>query len=289
MNNPSLLGFIGLGSFSFSLFNVLVVLACVAIMAVVALPFAKTPRHGLSAKDYMVNGEFDAEKFMNDIGDLRTQINTLLAGLPPLEQYEAASEMSYGIRGLQRMAADFVELADGFRNNVQKFTTKVKATAVLEAETALLAKGDYVKKTDATAAQEAAVTAAKLEVKTELQTEQTATAEGETRRAKLVEDKVVTATVAAAIPIEFFKADGFEDRKTKLTARLGKVAEAKLTAEAFLAEMVAIPVDEAGDKIFNARLESAKSLVSATASRPAGTSLAGLGAKKDDPELVAMF
>lgn len=289
MNTLSTLGFIGLSSAS--IFPVLLVLASLSIFCIVALPLAHSGSLGLTAEQKKLTAEFSPDTFATQIKELESTVNAMLEGMPPLEQYENAAELSFAFRCLKQNAANFITLSQNLAAKAGAFFENAKASAEANAEAALIAKGDYVKKTDAQAAQEAAVTAAESRVKADLQLEQTATAECEARRAKLVEDKVVVATVAAAIPADFFKADGFDDRKAKLTARVAKLTEAKLTTEDFLAEMVALPFDEAGEKAFTARLASTQSLVAATASRSSGgINLAGLGGKKEaEVEVVAFF
>lgn len=246
--------------------------AAVALFLVgvgVTAPFSG-PMLGLTPKpgELPANAEFSPEGFQQQIAEMKARVNAMLAGLPPLEQFEAASEMAYGIRTLQRSAADLVEMHDVLTQRATKFAESVKVTAELAAEAKLLEGGEYLKKTDAEAAATTAADQREQTVRAAIAQEATEKAEITGRREKLVTDKVVTATVAASIPDDFFKTDGFEDRLVKLTARLGKITAEKLAhSEPFMAEMVALPLDEAGETNFTARLNSAKSLVSATASR----------------------
>ena len=253
-------------------------LALMTLMSVPLLPFARSVIcaivPALRRLEFPASAEFDPLAFSQFLVDLRAQINAVLQGMPPLEQFEASAELSYGLRSLQNTAASLMEMAEGLGAQMTKYTAALKTGAEAVAETALIAKGEYVKKTDAETAQTAAVAAKEAEVKASLQTAQTEQTEGEARRTKLVADKITTAVVAGALPIEFFKVDGYEGRIVKLAARLKKLTDAKLVAEPFVAEMVAIPLDDAGDKTFEARVTSVKSLISVTATRGSGGSAA---------------
>jgi hypothetical protein len=214
--------------------------------------------------------EMTPEAFVQMVQDLRAQVNAMLAGLPPLEQFESAQELAYAFRVLTTNAANMLELMESMRASMDQISQKVKVDAEKGAEAKLLEGKEYIKKADADAAATAAADQREKDVRAGLEDEAKALREGETRRTKLVADKVLSETAAKALPADFFKADGYEGRVSKLTARMAKLKAAKVDhAEPFVAEMLEVAFDEAGDKIVDRRIENVKSVVS-NASRSGG-------------------
>lgn len=268
------------------------------VMAITSLPFAQSPCFGIipsQLANYIstANAEITAEELTNIFVNLRAEINAMLSGLPPVEQFETAPELVYGLRTFRNAAAQFLEIQEAMSTAMKKYATQAQAKAEAAAEAALIAKGDYVKKTDAETAQATAVSTAEEKVRSDAKTEKETKDKVAAARAKLVTDKVVVLAVANAIPDEFFKEEGYSDRLTKLNARLKVLTDAKLTTEVFVSEMAAIPLDEAGETTFKARVESVKSLVGAKASRGPATPPAALGATPaatgDRPKISAFF
>lgn len=290
--------FIALGSLAVGVCFNWHVAGCVAAVALwpmapamLAGPFCDSPLYLGSYKVISLNGEFTPESFLNTVKQLHDQVNSMLAGLPPLEQFEASSELSYGLRCLRNSALNFVEMAAALDGVVKQYAAKITSQAEAAAEAKLLEKGEYVKKTDSEAAVQAAGEKKEKEVKDALEAENTAKTKVVAARAKLVEDKTCTQAVADALPADFFKDEGYADRVTKLTARLKKLTDEKLTADEFVAEMAALPLDEAGDKTFDARVKSVKSLVASSSSRAGSGSQAnplavGAGSGNQEPVLI---
>jgi cell division protein FtsB len=252
-------------------------------------PFCDTPAFIGQYKAIVMNAEFTPEGFAEAIRNLEAQINAMLGGLPPLEQYEAASELSYGMRCLRNSAANLITMSSSLSEAVKAYAAKVASQAEASAEAKLLEKGDYIKKTDSEAAVKAAAELKEKEVKDGIEAADAAKTKVLAARAKLVEDKTCTLAVANALPPDFFKEEGYADRVAKLTARLKKLTDDKLTADEFVAEMAALPLDEAGDKIFESRVKSVKSLVASSASRGAGgtqTNPLAVGAGKDTEQVL---
>jgi hypothetical protein len=151
---------------------------------------------------------------------------------------------------------------------VKQYASKLSTDAEQAAETKLIEKGEYVKKADSEAAVKSAAEAKEKEVKESIETASKEKERVTAARGKLVADKVCTETAATALKDDFFKEDGYTDRVAKLTARLKTLADNKINhSEAFVAEMVAIPLDAEGDKTFEARVNSVKGLVASSASR----------------------
>jgi hypothetical protein len=231
-------------------------------------PFCDTPRYVGPYKPLVLNGEFTPETFADMVKALRDQVNSMLAGLPPLEQYEAASDLSFGMRALQNSAANLIQLATGLEDAVKQYATKLTGEAEQKAEAKLLEKGEYVKKTDAETAQQTALTAKEKEIKDGIESASKEKERVTAARTKLVEAKVCSKAAAEALSADFFKEEGYNDRLTKLTARLKVLVDNKIShSDAFVAEMVGIPLDAEGDKTFEARVNSVKSLVGSSASR----------------------
>jgi hypothetical protein len=215
------------------------------------------------------NAEFDPSSFADMVNQLRDQVNAMLAGLPPLEQFDASQELAYAFRCLTQSAANFLEVSEAIKSSASRLAKSVQAKAEQEAEAKLLQAGEFVKKVDADAAATAAADKREQDVKGKLEAAATAKREGDARRQKLIDDKVLSANVTAALPEEFFAADGYDARVAKLTARVKTLTEKTLNAEEFMADVLALPTDENGDKTFEARVKSVESL-GLKASRPAG-------------------
>lgn len=248
--------------------------AAFAIFSIPNLPFSFSPNFGilppLLAKMISTTSEISGEDLAIMFTELKAQVNALLSGLPPVEQFEAAPDLVYGLRTMRNAAAQLLEIQDALGTTMQKYATQAQAKAAANAEAKLIEKGEYVKKTDAETARDTAVNAAKEEVRTEVKTAGEVKEKVAAARAKMVTDKVATQSAVDALPEEFFKTEGFEDRVTKLKARLATLVSKKLDkSEDFVAEMAALGFDEAGQKTFDARIKSVESLVSSRSSRPA--------------------
>jgi len=236
-------------------------------------PFCDAARYIGSYKPITMNGEFTADAFAGMIKALRDQVNAMRAGLPPLEQFETASDLSFGLRSLQNSAANLLDMAEGLADLVTQYSQELTTTAEQSAEADLIAKGEYIKKTDSEAAVKAAAEAKEKEVKDALQAETKVKERVVAARAKLVEDKVCTEAVAARLPDDFFKEEGYTDRVAKITARLKVLADNKINhSEEFVTEMAAIPLDAAGDQVFDNRVKAVKGLVATSASSRTETS-----------------
>ena len=215
----------------------------------------------------------DVNSLMASIDDVYGKCNAMLAGLPPMEQYEAAQELSYGLRCLKSSGQALVDMTASLKTKISaiaaKVSAKVTAAAKANAESALLTGGLYVKKTDADAALTQAVSAKETEVRNgfaaERQKEVTVTA----RRAALIEKKVLPAALANAISAEILGADNFaETIETLKTKRFPLIKGAGLDPEKatdFTAEIFALPLTDDGNTQVAARCDSVKKLIAATA------------------------
>ena len=205
--------------------------------------------------------------FLASIQGIKNQANAMLAGLPPLEQFEAASDISFGIRSLQRYGADLVENAENLAGQMNDFAAQVNAqaaaTAAASAETALLATGGYVKKADAEAALSAAVEEAKRGTRAAITAEQETAARIAAKRAELVTSKLLPAVTAEKLSDALLTGATADADIAKIQTRCGQLGEIGVTAEAAPAifeELAGIPVTAEGDALFAGRLVTVRQL-----------------------------
>jgi hypothetical protein len=218
------------------------------------------------------------------IDGLRDQCNTMLAGLPPLEQYENAQELSYGLRCLQSYGKNLANMAAEMKTRITAVKAKImanaEAAAKANAEAALLATGGYVKKTDADAALSQAVTNKETEVRNAFAAEQQKQQRVTARRAELIEAKTLPASVVNAISAEMIAAENYKEAVGMVAERVTKIRAIGLDPEKaaeFTAEMVNLPYTDDGKATFTKRVESVQKLMGATAT---GTATASATASK---------
>jgi hypothetical protein len=218
-----------------------------------------------------------------EAGELKVHLTAMLSALPPVEQIDAKPELVAAHVSMKSSGNKFLELVAHARGAADFIVKTAEARAEKAAEEKLIATGNYIKKADSEAAVTAAKAQAEKDAKEVLEKDQAAKAAISTARAKLVTDKVVVQAAADALPNEFFANDGFEDRKTKLSARIKKLGELLLDkSEGFVVEMAALPYDEAGDKAFETRVANVKGLVGVSASRQSSN-----GRRQEVPVLAA--
>lgn len=226
--------------------------------------------------------------FLAFCAELKAKANAVLATLPPIEQFEANQELSYGIRSVQRYANELKETAENLEGKMNQFATKAEeaaaAAAAATAEATLLAKVDsngkplYIKAAES----EGAVTAAVLAKETEVKTAMTAEFEKKNkisqRRIKLVSDKTLPAIAASNISDAVLGADnadaGIEKVKERL-ARLKKLGLTEANCESLVGQAASLAVDEAGEKAFNASLATVEAAVKASRGTGSGNPLLG--------------
>ena len=216
--------------------------------------------------------------FLASIAKIKDQANAALAGLPPLEQHEASSEISYGIRSLQRYGAELATQAESLNGMVDKFNTDVltrlTAEAALSAETALLATGDYVKKADAEAALSAAVDEANRGTRAAITAEQELIARIAAKRADLIASKTLPAVTAEKLSDTLLSAATADADISKIKDRCVALNQIGVTAEqapAIFEELAGIPVSAEGDAAFASRLVTVTQLA-----KPKPTPASGL-------------
>jgi ElaB/YqjD/DUF883 family membrane-anchored ribosome-binding protein len=213
----------------------------------------------------------------------------MLAGLPPLEQYEAAQELSYGLRSLQSYGKQLASQAENLKSSIQATLAKMKekysSSAQANAQAALLATGDYVKKSDHEAAINAALDTKTKELRSAFEAEAALKETVSKRRAEIragFSDLPAEAAekISNAISAEVLGADNYKESVDAIKARIGKVREIGLDpakAADFTAEVAALPLGEEGDKTVAARCEQVKQLIGAATTK-AATATASSGA-----------
>jgi len=215
--------------------------------------------------------------FIAAIAGIKDQANAMLAGLPPIEQFEATSDIAYGIRSLQRYGNELVQTANNLSSKVAGFaaeaTTLITAEAKGKAQEDLLALGEFIKKVDAEAAQGLVLAAKETELRTAFTAERQLEKTVKDKRAKLVADKVMPLVVAEMISDAVLGDEKADDKVAAIGARLKKLTDLGLTAESapkVFAEVAGIPLDAAGDAIFNTRFDTIQEARGAASGSGAG-------------------
>lgn len=226
--------------------------------------------------------------FLAAIAGIKDQANAMLAGLPPLEQFEASADISYGIRSLQRYGNELVAAADNLSGKVKGFVTQstetITAEAKAKAQEVLLAAGEFIKKVDAEAAQGLVLAAKEKELRDSFTAERQKETVVKAKRAKLVADKTVPLVVAEMLSDAVLGGEKADEDIAAINLRLKKLTDLGLTAEVapkVFAEIAGISLDAAGDTLFDTRYESIKEARgSAAAAAPGrgGNPLAGASA-----------
>ncbi len=224
--------------------------------------------------------------FLVSIHSIKDQANAMLAGLPPLEQFEASADLSYGIRSLQRYGNELVAAADNISSKVSGFaaqaTETITAEANAKAQEVLLAAGEFIKKVDAEAAQGLALQGMEKQMRETFTAERVAETKVKTKRAALVAGKTLPLVVAEALPDALLGGETVDADVVKIGARLKKLTDMGLTAEGapkVFAEVAGISLDDAGEAIFNTRIETIQEARGTTKGKGGGGNpLAGAGA-----------
>lgn len=215
--------------------------------------------------------------FLSAIQGIKDQANAMLRGLPPLEQFEASAEISYGIRALQRYGNELVQNADNLTSKMSEFATRAEEAlangALGKAEASLLEKKDadgkpvYVKATDANAALTAALLAKEKEVRGAVTAEMETKTRIAERRTKLVTDKTIPAVAAAKLSDELLGAENCDASVAKVKDRIGRLGKLGLTeqnCEQLVSQAASLPLDEAGEAQFSASLSVCEAAVKAS-------------------------
>lgn len=186
----------------------------------------------------------------------RQTLDQTLAGLPPIAQFEATSEAACILRQMNSSATWLKEqfgVFDGYMAQLKtKYPEALNAAADLKAGEMLntkLSAGEYIKKTDADAAQQVAVSAAETTLRNTIK-------KVSDRRAALVTGEgAIPVAVAGLLSDETLLADDFKVRASKAAERTKKLSDLGVEVPAVLAEAANFGIDDAGEKAFGAKFE----------------------------------
>lgn len=222
--------------------------------------------------------------FIAGVAALKAQANTVLAGLPPLEQHEATSEIAYGIRSLQRYGNELVATAENLEKQMGGFVAQAEVAMTAEvtakAEEVLLAAGNFIKKVDAEAAQVLALAEKEKTMRDTFTAEAAAVTKIKDKRAALVSTKEVALIVAEALPDALLAADDVDAKIGLVKARLTKLTGLGLTPELapkVFAEVAGLSLDAAGDATFASRFDTIQEARGAKPAAAKVNPLAGAG------------
>ena len=233
------------------------------------------------------------DELLQAIANLRNQVNAMLTGLPPLEQFEAASDMAYGIRSLTTYGNSLVEMANNLTTKMTAYAEKAKSDALVTAEATvkekLIADGVVVLKVDSEASVQTAISQAQTDTRALIVAEMAAREKITQRRAALVTDKKLPQVAAEKISDAVLGADDHEAQIARVVARVDKLQKLGLTAEkagTVFAEMAGLPTDEGGESEFTRRYTAIEATAAAfRGTAPAVNPLAGAGGGGNaDPE-----
>ena len=211
------------------------------------------------------------EPFLQFLKDLRASINAQLKALPPLEQFEAASQLSWPLRQLQEYGESLTNQIGEIQSKVERFVSEQAERLRAEVRSELASSGEFVLKADAETAASTARADGERAAREAIQAEIAETNTLRERRAKVVTDGVIPAVLAERLGDEIFRGEDFMDRVNKVGERAQKISKLGLAPEgvnAALAEMASIPVDESGDAVFEGRLATIQQI--AASAKPAG-------------------
>jgi hypothetical protein len=195
---------------------------------------------------------------MTHVTEFRARMNRNMVNMPPLEQIEAGEVAKNLIRQALWAKEDADRLAEAHELTEAKLNSMFEEASKEIAEqamTAALASGEIIKKEDHVNLIAQAKTDAKTEAQTEFASEQKRIALIAERRTKVAEK--VGEIAAAAATDEQLAADTWESVVATVEARVARLAEIKITAEAkphAFKSLATIPLTDEGAKEFDLRL-----------------------------------
>jgi hypothetical protein len=207
------------------------------------------------------------QDFLGFLTELKAKANLTLQGLPPLEQFEASSELAYCFRALQRQANELVEFTETINKSMTEVAAKLGAEAVAEAVTA----GNYIAKTDHEAALSAARIAVEKDVRNTITAEQVGRDKVASRRQQIITDKILPAVAAERLSDTVLGADDYLGSAAKVGSRIKLFGDLGVTAETageVIAEVASIPLDADGEAIFTQRLQFVTAAATASKKMP---------------------
>lgn len=208
------------------------------------------------------------QKLLQLHAELRTNANAALKTLPPIEQFEANQELSYGLRCMRNMGQEMAEQLERLNKWLTADTEGAFAAAEKAVLSAAIAAGDVLPKAD----HEAAITAARDGAAKATADDLTAKFEAQLKAAgkrnSLLKDlpTVVAEKIPDAVLLSAEAGAAIETIKARLNTLAGFGTTAETAAE-FVAEVATLPTDAAGTLLFDTR--TAPIRVAFQASKPA--------------------
>jgi len=196
------------------------------------------------------------------IEGIKTRANVALAGMPPIDQFQGATQVVGMINTMEWIEKDVKNLAEHFAGAEAKLAAALEKSAA-DKIAASLAAGEIVKKTDA----DAAITAAELRVKGEVEgsyaAEKAKAALAATRRGEIV--TLHGADAAAALAEDVLAVEDFDTAvKPEVGRRVAALGEIGVTAaakrETFTDLLTEAPFTPDGIAAFDKRIGQIKEL-----------------------------
>lgn len=189
------------------------------------------------------------------------RMNTAIQGMGPIEQYEVAQKVSYALNEMlwgKKRIEEMGEMLGNKLGDVAEFVASLEAKQKEAGVTAALAAGEVVNKTDHDTQIKAAKDAARNEALIEFKAEREKERKAGEAHAALAEE--VGDVAASAFPVENFLEEDADSRVKAFKARVAKLDEAKIKADAhkdaYLDLLGGCSYDETGEAAFARRVES---------------------------------
>lgn len=218
------------------------------------------------------------QKLQSLIVSARQSFNQAIKAMPPIEQFEASSEVSYLLRQMKGSGDYLKETFESFdtqlvslQAKVDEYITSQVAAGVETTLQARLADGSLIKKDDAEANLQAALQVREATVRAEIK-------KIRDRRAELATGEgAITPEVASLLSDAALAADDFKVRATKAATRVKELNDLGITIPHVLAEAANLPADEAGDAAFTDRAAAFRAVAAKHGTPPPAPSLSGGG------------
>jgi hypothetical protein len=219
------------------------------------------------------------QKIQSLITSARASLNQTLTALPPIEQFEAASEIT-GILRTAKYSVDYMsESLQTFDAQMAQLQAKISehvtgqvADGVASGIQAQLAAGELVKKDDAEASLQAALQVRESSVRAEIKKIQD-------RRGELTAGEgAIPMEVAVLLSDETLAADDFKVRASKAADRVKELTELGVSVPRVLCESANLPLDEAGEAAHSERMATFRGVAAKHGAAP--SSLSGGGSSQ---------
>ncbi len=225
------------------------------------------------------------QKLQALITSARASMNQTLSSLPPIDQYEAASEMAYILRNMKSSGDYLMETFKSFEGDITSLQAKVSeyvtgqvTSGVETALQARLASGEIVKKEDAEANLQAALQARENNIRAEIQ-------KISTRRSELsTGEGAIPVEVAAIISDENLLSEDYKIRASKAAARVKELSDLGVSVPRVLCEAANLPTDDTGEATFNERLATFRGVAAKHGSAPGSIAGSGQSQSKDEKD-----